>query len=39
MSPRVKTITETPLTLEPVTPDPFIAGLDPRRPAPAPAQR
>jgi hypothetical protein len=36
MSPRVKTITETPRRLEPVTADPFIAGLDLPRPQPAP---
>jgi len=28
------TVTEIPLTLEPVTPDPFIAGIEPPRPAP-----
>jgi hypothetical protein len=42
MSPRVKTIAETPRALEPVTPDPFIAGLEtpprvePPRPVPMP---
>jgi hypothetical protein len=38
MSPRVKTITETPRRLEPVTADPFIAGLErgAERPLPAP---
>jgi hypothetical protein len=38
MSPRVKTITETPRPLEPVTPDPFITGLEapPRVEAPHP---
>jgi hypothetical protein len=49
MSPRVKTITETPRRLEPVTADPFIDGLDspltgparPRaeKPRPVPAPR
>jgi hypothetical protein len=32
MSPRVKMIIETPRRLEPVTADPFIAGLDKQRP-------
>jgi hypothetical protein len=36
MSPRVKTIKETPLRLEPVTADPFIEGLETPRPTPAP---
>jgi hypothetical protein len=45
MSPRVKTIIETPRRLEPVTSDPFIEGLEapapPRveKPLPVPAPR